>query len=255
MKYFLKERREKIKEYMANNDFVSLVELSEMFPEVSTMTLRRDLEFLEAEGEIIRTKGGAKSIKKLTMMKEDSYNMREFVNPLLKEEIAKKAVSVIDEGGCIYFDAGSTVMQIAKAVGQKEIFAVTSGPNIAMELTKNKNCEINVVCGRLNRDNIALSGLHAVEFIEDINITKAIIAASGFTEEHGFTCGNYDECRLKSAVIKKAQQTVVVMDSTKLNKNHPFTFAMPEDIDVFVTDSGFDKESLKKIKQKNVIIL
>ena len=251
----MKERREKIKEYMANNDFVSLVELSQMFPEVSTMTLRRDLEFLEGEGEIIRTKGGAKSIKKLTMMKEDSYNMREFVNPLLKEEIAKKSVAVIDEGGCIYFDAGSTVMQIAKAVGQKEIFAVTSGPNIAMELTKNKNCEINVVCGRLNRDNIALSGLHAVEFIEDINITKAIIAASGYTEEHGFTCGNYDECRLKSTVIKKAQQTVVVMDSTKLHKNHPFTFAMPEDIDVFVTDSGFDKESLKKIRQKNVIIL
>lgn len=250
----MKQRRQQIKEYISNNDFVSLLELSEMFPAVSTMTLRRDLEFLESEGDIIRTKGGAKSIKNLTMMKEDSYNKREFINPSLKKEIAEKAAALIEENSCLYFDAGSTVMQIAKAVGEKPLFAVTNGPNIAMELTKNKNCEINVICGRLNRDNIALSGLHAVEFLEDININTAILAASGYTAEHGFTCGNYDECRLKSAVIKKAQKIILVMDSTKLGANHPFTFATPEDIDVFVTDSGFDKAVLKNIKDKNVIV-
>jgi len=250
----LKQRREQIKEYISNNDFVSLSELSELFPAVSTMTLRRDLEFLEGEGDIIRTKGGAKSIKNLTMMKEDSYNKREFINPSLKKEIAEKAAALIEENSCLYFDAGSTVMQIAKAVGEKPLFAVTNGPNIAMELTKNKNCEINVICGRLNRDNIALSGLHAVEFLEDININTAILAASGYTAEHGFTCGNYDECRLKSAVIKKAQKIILVMDSTKLGANHPFTFATPDDIDVFVTDSGFDKAVLKNIKEKNVTV-
>jgi len=240
----MKQRREEIKNYISSKDFVSLAELSEMFPKVSTMTLRRDLEFLEGEGEIIRTKGGAKSISHLSKIKEEAYNKREFVNPELKEEIGKKVAALINEGECVFFDAGSTVMQVVKEIGQKNMFAVTNGPNIAMELTKDLNCNINVVCGKLNRDNISLSGLRAVDFVEEINFSTAVIAASGYTSEHGFTCGGYDDSRLKSAVIKKAGRVIVVMDKTKFGTNHPFTFASADDIDILVTNKGCDKASL-----------
>jgi len=251
----LKERREQIKKYISTKDFVSLTELSDMFPSVSTMTLRRDLDFLESEGNIIRTKGGAKSINALSIFKEEAYNKREFVNPHLKEEIGKKVVSLINDGECVFFDAGSTVMQIAKQIGQKHLFAVTNGPNIAMELTKNLNCDINVVCGKLNRDNISLSGLHAVDFLEGINISTAVIAASGYTSEHGFTCGGYDDSRLKNAVIKKAGRVIVVMDETKFGANHPFTFAGAEDIDIFVTNSACEKAHLADFEKNGVTII
>ena len=251
----MKQRREEIKKYIISKDFVSLGELSEIFPRVSTMTLRRDLEFLEGEGEIIRTKGGAKSIRNLSKITEEAYNKREFVNPQLKEEIGKKVVTLIKEGECVFFDSGSTMMQIAKAIGQKSMFAVTNGPNIAMELTKDMNCDINVVCGKLNRDNISLSGLSAVEFIEGINISTAVIAASGYTSEHGFTCGGYDDSKLKNAVIKKAGRVIVVIDETKFGTNHPFTFAGADDIDILVTNSGCDKSLLGDFEKSGVTIL
>lgn len=251
----LKDRRDKISKYIVSKGDVTLTELSELFPEVSTMTLRRDLEFLENLGEIVRTKGGAKSIKHLSMQIEESYNRREFINPELKEEIGKKVAALIKDNSCVFFDAGSTVMQVVKALGDKPLFAITSGPNIAMELTKNRNCDISVVCGHLNHDNISLSGLHAAEFLSGLNIGIAVVAASGFTTENGFTCGSYDECMLKQAAIKGATTVIVVMDSTKLGKGHPFTFAQPSDIDYFVTDDNFDKRIKAQLKKSGLKVL
>lgn len=250
----MKERRDKIRNCIISKGFVHLDELAFLCPEVSSMTLRRDLEFLEQEGDIVRTKGGAKSILHLSMRKEESYNLREFINSGLKSEIAQKVNSLIEDNSCVFFDSGSTVMQIAKALSDKPMFAITSGPNIAMELTKNPNCEISMICGKLNRDNISLSGLNAIEFIKGINIGTAIMAASGYTARSGFTCGSYDECSLKREIIRLAARVIIVMDSTKLGSSHPFTFAAPEDIDCFVSDSKFDKKTLSDFKNFGITI-
>ena len=251
----VKVRREQIKKYIISKGFVSLAELSSLFPDVSTMTLRRDLEYLENDGEIVRIKGGAKSIMHLSMQKEESYNRREYINPELKRELAEKAASLIEDNSCVFFDAGSTVMEVVKALGQKPMYTITSGPNIAVELTKNKNCTINVVCGHLSRENISLSGLNAVEFLKEINIGTAVIAASGFTENAGFTCGNYDECQLKKAVINMAARVIIVMDSTKLGRSHPFTFAVPGDADYLVSDNSFDTAVKAKLESGGLKVL
>lgn len=251
----MQDRREKVLMYITLKGSISLVELSGLFPDVSTMTLRRDLEYLEERGDVVRTRGGAKSIMHLSMQREEAYHRRELENSQLKMEIAKKTDSLIDENSCVYFDAGSTVMHIVKALGSKHMFAITCGPNIAMELTKNPNCEISMVCGKLNRRNIALSGLGAVKFLKGINIGTAVIAASGYSPDHNFTCGEFDDAELKRAVIEASRRTIVVMDSTKVGKNHPFTFAKPEDIDFFITDSNFDKKLLSNIKKSGVKII
>lgn len=248
----MKERREKINKYIIEKGFVSISELSEILPNISTMTIRRDLESLEERGDIVRTKGGAKSIMHLSMKKEEAYQSRENINLDLKMEIAEKTKSLIDDNSCVFLDSGSTVMLLVKALGDKPIFAITSGPNIAMELLKNSNSEISMVCGKLSRENISLSGMRAVDFLKGINIGVAVIAASGFSFDYGFSCGNFDECELKSAVIKMAKKTIVVMDSTKFGKNHPFTFAKAEDIDFFVTDNNFDYKNLGLIKKLGV---
>lgn len=251
----MNSRRDKILEYIIANGFMSINDLSLLFPEVSSMTIRRDLEFLEEQGDVVRTKGGAKSIMHLSMQKEEAYHSREMINLDLKKEIAQKASKLIENNQCIFFDSGSTVMHIAKALTASHFFAVTSGPNVAMELMKNPECEVSITGGKLHRENISLSGLGAYRFLEGINIGTAIVAASGYSPEYGFTCGSFDENEIKKQVVKSAHRTVIVMDSTKVGKSHPFTFAQPSDIDVFVTDSKFDSQLLDDIKKQGVKII
>ena len=249
------DRREKILAYILEKGEASITELASLFSNVSTMTIRRDLEYLEESGDIVRTKGGAKSIMRLSMRLEAAYHQRELINAPQKHEIAEKAAPLIENGSTVYFDAGSTVMHLVPFLGEKKIFAVTNGPNIAMELLKHPHCEVSMTSGRLNRQNISLSGLGATQSIEGINIGTAIMAASGFTPDLGFTCGSYDEAALKRAVISAAKRVVLVMDSTKLGRNHTFTFATPADIDIFVTDSAADKTMLVPLEEANIQLI
>ncbi len=248
----MQDRRAKMLTYITKKGEASIAELSTIFPDVSSMTIRRDLEFLELRGEIVRTKGGAKSIMHLSLRREAAYHHRETENAELKREIAEKTVSLISDNSCVYFDAGSTTMQIVKHLGEKPLFAVTNDPNLALELIKNPNCEVSMTSGKLSRRSISLSGLGATEFLAGINIGTAIMASSGYSPDLGFTCGTYDEAALKQSVIAAAKQVILVMDSTKLGRNHPFTFAKPTDVDVFVTDSQVDKATISHLAKLGV---
>jgi len=238
--------------YITEKGEASLVELSSIFPDVSTMTIRRDLEFLESRGDVVRTKGGAKSIKHLSLRHEAAYHHRESENADLKREIAEKAAGLIADDSCIYFDAGSTMMHVVQALGEKPLFAITNDPNLALELIKNPNCEVSMTSGKLSRRSISLSGLGATTFLSGINIGTAIMASSGYSPDLGFTCGTYDEAILKRAVIESAKRVILVMDSTKFGRNHPFTFAKATDIDCFVTDSRVDKTMLTHLTRAGV---
>ena len=53
------KRRDAIKEILNTKGEVMLKELEQMFPDCSSMTLRRDLKYFEDNGFVKRTRGGA----------------------------------------------------------------------------------------------------------------------------------------------------------------------------------------------------
>lgn len=253
-------RRNLIFDIIEQKGEITIIELCEMFPEVSSMTIRRDLDVLEHENKIVKIKGGAKSINHLSRAVkmesvEDDYVRREMSNPMAKALIAKKAVPLLEEGRSVFIDAGSTMMSLVAHLGEGRYYIFTSGVNVALSASANKHAKVNIMGGNLNKSNLCISGASAINQIKDINIDIAFVGASGFSHEDGFTNGDFNECELKRAVIKKAKKTIILMDSSKFGKNLPYTFAHPEDIDVLVLDKSPD-ETLKEIaKQANMQII
>lgn len=239
-------RRNLIYDLIEKKGEVTIAELALVFPDVSSMTIRRDLDVLENENKIVKIKGGAKSISHLSrsMIKgniEDDYARREMLNPVAKAEIAKKAAPLAEEGRSIFIDAGSTMMSLASCLLDGRYCIVTSGVNVALEMALNKSAKVHLLGGQLNRSNFCISGAGALEQIKAINIDIAFMGASGFSAEDGFTNGDFNECELKKAVIKKAKKTIILMDSAKLGKSMPYTFCNLEDIDALVIDKPTEK--------------
>ena len=81
------------------------------------------------------------------------------------------------------------------------------------------------------------------------------MSASGFNIQTGFTSGAFSECELKAAVMEKARTRIMLMDSSKLAKRMPFTFARLSDIDVLISDSGLDKEVAALAHNEKVQVL
>lgn len=249
------ERLEKIREYIRINGDVKLAEICALFPEVSEMTIRRDLERLEKSGDIVRTKGGAKSISHLAGLKEAMFYKRTTENVEEKKTIAKKANSLICEGLSVFFDSGSTLMYLSSYLKDVKINIVTADPHVAIECAKNTNAEIFLTGGSLNRDNLTLSGTNTVKFLDKINIDIAFMAASGYTESAGFTCGSFNESEVKRSVVEKAKKVALLMDSSKLGRKMPFGFADFHEIDYFITDGNLPEKMKKEIKKYKIEVM
>jgi DeoR family transcriptional regulator, fructose operon transcriptional repressor len=247
-------RRDQLREYIQNKGEVQLKDLEQLFPDVSSMTIRRDLTFLENKGYLIRTRKGAKSISQIPATQEDVYSRRAQKNMDAKIQIAKKAVELIEAGRAIFIDSGSTTMCLAALLKNDNLSILTTGPNIGMEVLKNNNSSVTLIGGQLSRNNLSTSGSNSLSFIKSINIDIAFMATSGFSLKSGFTSGNFNECELKKAVIKKAHKVILLMDASKVDKNMPFTFATLKEIDILISDKSLPDPVIKAAEKSGVIV-
>ena len=161
-------RREKILELLREQDTIMLKDLEKQFPEVSSMTLRRDLEFFEKIGEAIRIRGGARHIKSLGTQ-EDLYALRAVKNPVAKERIARMAAGYVETGRSIFMDSGSTGMSFARALPDLNLSILTGAPNVAMEVSKRYKPSVTLIGGLINRNTLSASGSQSMAFIQNLN--------------------------------------------------------------------------------------
>jgi DeoR/GlpR family transcriptional regulator of sugar metabolism len=249
------ERKERIRAMVEDKGEVRLKDLHEIFPDLSTMTLRRDLDALEKEGEVIRTHGGAVSVKKLMGKGEENpYETRAQENQEAKQKISQKVLHLLEPGRSLYFDSGSTIMHLAEVLPNERFSVVTSGLNIALEVQKRSQPMVMAVGGLVNRNTLSMSGPGAMNLLDAVNIDLAFMAASGFSVERGFTVANLYESQLKRKVVEQAQEVFVLVDSSKINKNLPFTYATLNDIDALVCEKPLPPEIAEWVKKANVRI-
>ena len=219
------------------------------------MTLRRDIEYFESQGECIKVRGGARSMKFITTSLEESFNLRLHANSAAKEAIAARAAEMIEPGRSIFLDSGTTVLKLVNAINDERLTITTSGPNVALELLKKNMPIVNIVGGMINRDNISVSGTQAIRYMEDLNIDIAFLTPSGLTVENGFTCGNYSEGEFKQLIIKKARRVVLLMDSSKIDKSLPYTFADIGDVDAIITNRDLPPALAALAREKGTEII
>lgn len=249
------ERRERIRILLSEKPFVSLAELSEMFPDVSDMTLRRDIEYFERMGAAIKVRGGARSVKFIGDITEDKISVRMNSKVNEKMRIAKAASAYMEAGRSIFIDSGSTTAKLARFPHDEKMTFTTADPAIALELCRTGGHTVNIVGGRLDRDNFSVSGMYAMHFISDLNIDIAFLSPSGMSLDGSFTCGNYSECELKKTVAEKARLVVMLMDVSKTDKILPFTFCRMSDVDILICDGLLPGQTVKAAEKAGTKII
>ena len=248
----LHNRLDKIKNYIAERQYASIRELHELCPDVTLMTLHRDLDALARDGLLYKVRGGVRMLK---TSGEPSFQIRESENTGPKTIIAEKAINLINEGGSVFFDAGTTSLAVVRALPDLNLTVITTGANFANELQRFTNMTVYMCCGALNRANMALSGHSTLGFLDGVNIDLGFIGVSGFSMESGFTCGKESEMQVKKLVIQKARKSVALMDSAKLSRLMPYTFAYLDDVDYVICDEALPDEFMRAAKKSRVTIL
>ena len=252
----MKDRLLMLKEFIDKNGKVTLKELENAFPNVSSMTLRRDLNKLEEGNAVLRVSGGAISVNTVLRAKEEDFSERIVYNTEEKLEIADKAVSLIETNSCLFIDGGSTTTYFARALPDENFYVITNAIVIAETILRKEKPKVALLGGDLRRNNFITVGNSCTEFIKDLNIETAIITATGFIKESGaFTCGMQAEAEVKRAVMQKADTVIMLIDSSKVGKKTPYTFAEFSDVDYLVVDKNFPKELKTAIENSGIKVI
>ena len=245
-------RQEQIRAYIEDKNVVTIKELQALFPNVSLMTIHRDLDALERIGAVVKFRGGAKSVK---LAGDPDFNVRMRENNAGKTEMARKALSLIQPHSSVFLDASTTNLALAKNLPDINLNIITTGPSIALELCRLHNPVVTLCCGTMNRKNLAISGQNTLEMLEKINIDVAFIGVSGCSVDAGFTCGMEGDMLVKRMVIQKARTSVAMCTHDKLKCLMPYTFANFSDVDYLITDGPVPETFAAAAKEANVTIL
>lgn len=249
------KRRMQIAELIRSEREISIAELRTLFPDVSEMTLRRDLEYLEQQGQIVRVHGGAKSIEAIAGLVEEKYAQRSLQRSEEKNLIAAKAVELLRPNMVVFIDSGSTTTALSRLLPDLNLRIVTSGLTCALELARLHTSSVEVIGGELNHRSLSTFGVDGLEQLEHMNFDIAFLGATGFHLQRGFTTGLRADSALKRKAIERSHQAVVLVDSSKVGKVYAYTFARLEDVDVVVTDDGIDAEVVETLQGKGIEVL
>lgn len=250
-----RERIDRIADLLDKRGKLTLEQLTEAFPDVSQMTLRRDLVMLEQQERIIRVRGGAMSVKEVQKVSGEAYAKKTAIHTDEKIQIARKAASLIEENTSLFMDGGTTSMALAKELPDVPLHVFTNGLAVAVELAKKKNFDVTIFGGQVLKDNLSTVSAAARLYFENTNFELAVMSSSAFTPESGFSCGSQIEADFLQEMQKKAKAVYILLDSSKIGKIMPHTFARMEDIDVLITDSSFPEEMKKQFVAKNIVVL
>ncbi len=227
-------RRERIRAYIEQNNVVTIKQLQALFPDVSLMTIHRDLDALVEAGLAVKFRGGAKSVHHSG---DPEFNVRIGENNAGKTVIAQKAMDFLQPHSSVFMDASTTNLILARSLPDIHLNIITTGPSIALELSRLHNPIVTLCCGILNRKNLALSGQNTLEMLDKINIDLAFIGVSGCSVDAGFTCGTEADMLVKRMVIRKARTSVVMCSREKLKCLMPYTFAKFDEVDYLISDA------------------
>ena len=246
-------RRERIKNYILQKRVVTIREIGELVPDVSSMTIHRDLEKLEQEGEIVRIRGGAVAGTQHGSA-ESKFETRMQSHVKEKRLMAQKALELIEPESYVLLDAGTSNLVLAQMLPDIEMNIFTTAPNIALELTRLVNPTIHMCGGTLNRSNQAVSGPSTLAMLQELNIATAFIGVSGFTLENGFSCGKEEERQVKRLLMEKAKRRIVLMDSSKIGEIFPYKIGDFSQVDYLISDDALP-DSVAEMARKNGTIV
>ena len=244
-------RQDRICDFIEKNQLATMKQLQELCPEVSLMTIHRDLDALVLKGRIVKIRGGARAVRHAG---DPGFDERLQENNAGKMAMARKALSLIRPGSSVFLDASTTNLMLARILPDMDLNIFTTGPNIAIELCRLQNPNITLCCGTLSRKNMALSGQNTLEMLEKINIDQAFIGVSGCSAEVGFTCGTEGDMAVKALALRKARTRVVMCDREKFTRLMPYTFARFNQVDVFISDDNIP-DAIKNVLEENHVLI
>ena len=241
----LSVRHKQILELAKQRGFLSTEELARDF-DVTTQTIRRDINFLCDNGMLRRFHGGAGPASSVENV---DYTSRQVLNHEAKIRIAQEVVQHIPDNASLFINIGTTTEEVAKALSsRKNLRIITNNLNVAAQLCSNKSFEV-IVAGGVVRSDRGVIGESTIDFIRQFKVDFGIIGISGIDADGTLLDYDYREVRVAQEIIGNSRQVFLVTDHSKFSISPMVKLGTLSDVDAFFTDTEPPREILEVLAQ------
>jgi DeoR/GlpR family transcriptional regulator of sugar metabolism len=245
-------RRDQILAYLSAHDRTPVSELSQVLG-VSEVTVRKDLDVLEAQGVLTRVHGGAVVSGRGRL--ELYFAAREQEHLEEKRRIAQAAAALIRSGQRIFLDASTTALQVARLIkDREELVVVTNGLYTALELNFCEGVTTVVVGGTMRRRSSSLVGTLNQNSLQRLRVDIGLFGARGVTARDGLMESDLDEAQLKQQLVSASALVVGIADSSKFGMVAFSAFALPHEIDRIITDEAAPAAMVADLRALNITV-
>lgn len=203
--------------------------------EVTTQTIRRDLNELSHAGFLARVHGGAVVTTRVANV---AYAERRVVAAAEKQAIGRRAAEMIPDGCSVILNIGTTTEEVARAlVPRRDLVIITNNLNVVAILSGTPAKEIILTGGVVRQSDGGLVGEEAVEFIRRFRADIAVIGCSALDEDGAIMDYDLREVAVARAIVANARRTILVCDRLKFERTAPVRIGAVADIHTVVTDA------------------
>ena len=240
------ERLSFILERLATSGAVGVAELAAEL-DVSTASIRRDLQVLSDQRLLSRTHGGAIAhgvLYELPLRYRSSRNEPE------KSQVASQAAERVTEGMSVGLTGGTTTTKVARAIADiRQLTVVTNSLSIASELAVRPDLKLVVTGGVARSSSYELVGPIADRSLADINLDLAIVGVDGIAADAGLTTHHEIEAQTNRVLIDRAAHVIVVADASKIGKVAFARICEIGRVDELITNESADKAAVAALAQ------
>jgi DeoR/GlpR family transcriptional regulator of sugar metabolism len=247
---FPEERQQVILERLNQTGRVIALDLAREF-KTSEDTIRRDLRQLAQSGFCRRTYGGAVANSPAS----GTFVERQNLAHERKVSLARTAVTLIKPGQLVFFDSGTTNLEIARAIAPNtKITVATNAPLIASAVMTKPGISVILIGGVINTVTSAALGSWAVRDIGTLSMDLCFLGVCTLSSEMGLRGFNLEDVEFKKLLIAQSNVTAAAVTSDKLETGSPFHIAGLSEIDHLILERDVDPKFIKRIKQPGLSI-
>lgn len=240
-------REEEIISIVSQKKKIEVNELSKLL-NVSKVTIRKDLDRLEARGLLHRQHGFA------LLNNLDDINYRLAQNYDLKRKIALEASKLVTDGEVIMIESGSTCALLAEelAFNRNDITIITNSCFIASYVRKADSVKVILIGGEYQKESQVNVGPLVKQVISEFYVDKLFVGIDGFDQRRGFTGSDITRCDTTRTLATAAKQTIVLTDSSKFSQNGVVSEFAFDEISKVYTDAGISEEVLIFLTEQKI---
>ncbi|OZM82990.1 DeoR family transcriptional regulator [Pseudonocardia sp. MH-G8] len=231
---------------------VRIEALAERFG-VSVMTVHRDLDELENQGVLRKTRGQATALASSLFESNTAFRLGQ--NQADKEALAHAALDYVEPGQAILMEDSTTGIYLARLLpARAPLTVITNFLSVAAELARESGITLNLLGGQYYGWCDATMGGMTLAAIKAIRADTFITSTSAITDDVCFH-QTQDTVLVKRAMFESAAQRILYVDHTKFDRRALHALLPLTDFDVVIVDAATPAEHQRRLRQKGVEVV